>query len=328
MQKIITIDCHYAETPLAAAAYLMVEGDQVAFVDNNTALSVPSLLEALAEQGLTPEQVSYLIITHVHLDHAGGTSALLKACPNATVLAHNRAAPHVIDPARLVASAQSVYGAKAFEKLYGVIEPVPKARVRIMEDGEVLEFGNRELTFIYTRGHANHHFCIHDSASNSVFSGDAFGVHYPALQASGPFGYPSTSPTDFDGPLAIDAVTRLRKLKPETIYPTHFGPIQDIEQRAEQLISHLQFADSLLHEAINSPRGDTELESFIRRRSDQYFQQVLGNAGIVDSKPYWDLMSMDLELNAQGLAFVANKRRRKARQGESASTQSRFETPH
>ncbi|MFK7958079.1 MAG: MBL fold metallo-hydrolase [Lysobacterales bacterium] len=318
MQKILTIDCEYNETPLMAAAYLMVEGDQAAFIDNNTTLAVPTLLKALSEEGLTPEQVTYLIITHVHLDHAGGTSALLKACPNATVLAHPRAARHVIDPSRLVASAQSVYGVDAFEKLYGVIEPVPEARVREMEDGEVLTFGNRTLTFIYTRGHANHHFCIHDSASNSVFTGDAFGVHYPALQSAGPFGFPSTSPTDFDGPLAIEAIARLRDLKPDCVYPTHFGPIGDVAQRSAQLITHLEFAEALLHEAIASDAADADLESFIRNRSDVYFQQVLDQAGVEDNKPYWDLMAMDLDLNAQGLAFVANKRRRKAR--EAAAT--------
>ncbi len=314
MQKIITIDCHYADTPLMAAAYLMIEDDQAAFIDNNTTLAVPTLLAALEAEGLKPEKVSYLIITHVHLDHAGGTSALLKACPNAVVLAHPRAARHVIDPTRLVSSAQSVYGKEAFEALYGVIEPVPAERVREMGDGETLELGSRTLTFIHTRGHANHHFCIVDSASNGIFTGDAFGVHYPALQQAGPFGFPSTSPTDFDGPLAMESVQRLLDLKPDCIYPTHFGPLGDLEIRGALLIKHLQFAQNLMLEACASDTPDAELEEFIRSRSDDYFRQVLEQAEIEDTQPYWDLMAMDLDLNAQGLAFVAGKRRRKARE--------------
>ncbi len=318
MQKIITIDCHYAGQPLVAAAYLMIEGDEAAFIDNNTALAVPTLLDHLAAEGLTPEQVKYLIITHVHLDHAGGTSALLKACPNAVVIAHPRAARHVIDPERLVGSARAVYGAETFDQLYGTIEPVPAERVREMEDGETLPFGERTLTFLHTRGHANHHFCIVDSASHSIFTGDAFGLHYPALQADGPFAFPSTSPTDFDGPLARESVKRLVALKPSCIYPTHFGPLGEIGRRGEQLLAHLEFSEALMLEAEASDCADDELEPMIKQRLDAYFDGVLEERGAGDPDLYRDLMAMDLDLNAQGLAFVAAKRRRKAR--EAAST--------
>ena len=180
--SIVTIDTHYLGRSEFAAAYLIVDGDRAAFIDNNTNAAVPRLLAALDDHGLTPAQVAYIIITHVHLDHAGGTSALAAACPDATVIAHPRAAPHVIAPERLVESASAVYGATEFKRLYGTIEPVPADRVRSMEDEEVLAFGARELTFLHTRGHANHHFCVADSATGVIFTGDAFGLAYPALQ--------------------------------------------------------------------------------------------------------------------------------------------------
>ena len=176
----------------------MVEKDQAAFVDTNTTHSVPLLIEKLRTLGLSPEAVSYLIITHVHLDHAGGASALLKLCPNATLLAHPKAARHMIDPSKLVTSAKKVYGEAQFDQLYGAIDSIPKERVQVIEDGEVIAFGTRTFQFFYTRGHANHHFCIWDSASNGVFTGDSFGLAYPALQKRGLFIFPSTSPTDFD----------------------------------------------------------------------------------------------------------------------------------
>ena len=155
-------------------------------------------MEVLKKEGLKPEDVQYLIITHVHLDHAGGSSALLKACPNAVLLAHPRAATHIIDPTKLIKSARLVYGESAFEKLYGEIEPVASARVRVMNDGETVQFGSRNLHFFYTRGHANHHFCILDSGSEGIFTGDSFGLAYPALQKNGLLIIPSTSPTDFN----------------------------------------------------------------------------------------------------------------------------------
>jgi glyoxylase-like metal-dependent hydrolase (beta-lactamase superfamily II) len=316
MHGIHTIDTHYLDQPEIAAAYLIVEGDRAAFVDNNTNFAVPRLLAALEEQGLSPEQVEYIIITHVHLDHAGGTSKLAKACPNATILAHPRAAPHVIDPSKLVASASAVYGEENFRKLYGTIEPVAEERVRIMDDEETLSFGNRELRFLHTRGHANHHFCIAHSASGVIFAGDAFGIAYPSLQRDGVFAFPSTSPTDFEPELARESVRRLLAEKPSEIYVTHFGAVPDLEAAAEQLIKHLDFAERLRDEAEASELADDELDDYVRPRLYDYFAGVLDGHGDLGRDPaIWEHLKLDLDINAQGIAFAANKRRRKARAG-------------
>src|SRR5262249_54286000 len=150
-------------------------------------------------EGLGPEAVDYLIVTHVHLDHAGGSSLLMRECPNARLLAHPRAIPHLVDPSKLVASARQGYGDAEFEKLYGRIDPIEAGRVRAMDDGSRLGWAGAELEFLHTRGHANHHFCILLSESGkprSIFTGDSFGLAYPELQQSGLFIFPSTSPTD------------------------------------------------------------------------------------------------------------------------------------
>ena len=313
--SITTIDCHYLDRPEFAAAYLLVDGQEAAFIDNNTGYALPRLLAALADSGLTPEQVRYLIITHVHLDHAGGTSALAQACPQATVLAHPRAARHVTDPKRLVDSAKSVYGDDEFRRLYGDIEPLPPERVSIMEDGERASLGALELEFLHTRGHANHHFCIADAQSGSVFTGDAFGLIYPALQRSGCFAFPSTSPTDFDGPLARAAVRRIAELAPQRVYPTHFGAVTDVGSAAEQLIRHLEFAEGLMLEAEASDTPDERLHDYIEPRLRSYFAGLLDGHGTLGADARtWNLLEMDIDLNSQGLAFVAAKRRRKARE--------------
>jgi glyoxylase-like metal-dependent hydrolase (beta-lactamase superfamily II) len=309
------IDTGYLGRQRFAAAYLLIDGDRAAFIDNNTNAAVPRLLSALEDHGLSPEQVEYLIVTHVHLDHAGGTSRLAQACPQATVLAHPRAAPHIIDPSKLVASASAVYGEAEFQRLYGTIEPVAEARVRRLDDDEVVAFGGRELRFLHTRGHANHHVCIVDSASGAIFTGDAFGLVYPDLQREGTFAFPSTSPTDFEPELARESVRRLVAERPSCLYPTHFGAVTDIDTAAGQLLRHLDFAERLRDQARDSDLADEALEGFCEPRIRDYFTGLLdGRGALGQEKTTWALLDLDIRLNAQGIAFSANKQRRKARQ--------------
>lgn len=315
MSSVRVIDTHYLGHREFAAAYLLVEGEEAAFVDNNTNDALPRLLAALEAEGLAPEQVRYLIVTHVHLDHAGATSTLARACPNATILAHPRAAPHVVDPTKLVASATAVYGAEEFARLYGVIEPVDAARVRVVDDEETVPFGQRTLRFLHTRGHANHHFCVADSGSEAIFTGDAFGLIYPALQGEGTFAFPSTSPTDFEPELAREAVARLVGEGARYLYPTHFGAVTDIVTAAGQLTRHLDFCERLRDAAEASDRPDDALEAYCRPRLEDYFAGLLDARGELGRDPAtWRLLALDIDLNAQGIAFAANKRRRKARE--------------
>lgn len=312
---IFTVDCRYMDMPRYAAAYLLIEGDQAAFIDNNTVHAVPRMMEALGSAGRTPEDVRWVIITHVHLDHAGGTSALMKACPNATLLAHPRAARHVIDPSKLVASAQAVYGQQRFLELYGVIEPVPEDRVRIMEDGDEVELVGQTLRFLHTRGHANHHFVIH--AGDAVFAGDAFGLRYPALQDSGLFVFPSTSPTDFDGPEARKSIQRIVDTGARRVFPTHFGEVTEVSQAAAQLTAHVEFCEQVVSDAVASDLPDEGLSAFCTERWKARFEATI--PAPVQTPQTWALLETDLDLNGQGLAWAANKIRRKRREAASSS---------
>ncbi|MEJ2541595.1 MAG: MBL fold metallo-hydrolase [Gemmatimonadota bacterium] len=315
MPHVIPVDCHYRGLPRFAAAYLVLDGDRAAFVDNNTVRAVPRLLESLRTHGVAPSQVDYLVVTHAHLDHAGGTAALAEACPDATILAHPKAAPHLVDPEKLVAGATAVYGQETFDELYGRVDPVPEARVRVVEDGEAVAFGGGEWTILHTRGHADHHFCLHDPAAGVLFAGDAFGLCYPDLQEHGTLAFPSTSPTGFRPAEARAAVDRILEVEPETVFLGHFGALDAriLPEAARQLHQHLHFAGELAREAEAGDLPDEALQGWVQPRLLDYFRGVFDGLGPLGRDPkVWDLLSMDLELNAQGIAFAARKARFKA----------------
>ncbi|MBI5238998.1 MAG: MBL fold metallo-hydrolase [Elusimicrobia bacterium] len=305
---VIAIDCRYLGRPGYAASYLLVEGGRALFVDNNTARALPRLLESLQAAGLGPEQVDYAVVTHAHLDHAAGSQALLDACPNATLLAHPKAAGHIIDPARLEAGARKVYGDQAFEELYGSVGAVPAARVRAMADGEVLRWGSRELTFLHTRGHANHHMCVWDPASEGAFTGDSFGLAYPALQGRGLFIFPSTSPTGYEPEEARTSVERLVKTGARRAFLSHFGEVADLRPAAEQLLGHLDFSARLLESAAASGLPDAALTPFCEAALREHFRAALRERGL-DAPETWELLKLDLELNAAGIAHAARRKR-------------------
>lgn len=302
LTNVFTIDCQYTR-PLFAAAYLLIQKDEATFVDNNTAHCVPLLISQLKESGLGVENVRYIIITHVHLDHAGGSSALMELCPNATLLAHPRAARHLIDPSRLVASAKQVYGEAEFERLYGELKPVAPGRVKTLDDSESLIWGNRELRFLHTRGHANHHFCVQDVALSAVFTGDAFGLCYPELQDQGLFILPSTSPTDFDPDEAMKSIDRIVATGAKCVYPTHYGKLTQVAKAADQLKEHLEFYKGLLSvepgEMAEKQRG--HFENYLKKRKIRF------------SAEQWSVLEMDLELNVAGVAYAAKRLKEKSK---------------
>lgn len=307
MSDPITIDTKYTGRDELAAAYLVIDSGKAAFVDTNTAHALPLMLGALSDAGLSPEDVEYVIITHVHLDHAGGAPALMEACPNATLLAHPRAAPHMIDPSKLVASAKQVYGEQSFMELYGELGRVPESRVRVMEDGEELAFGERNLTFLYTRGHANHHFSIYDDRADAVYAGDAFGLVYPWAQGDGDdvFAIISASPTDFDAAAAHEALDIIRGTGCETVYLGHFGATTALEEVAGMLGKQLDAYASMIERADQSDVSNEDLDAFMKREVDAMF------AGLFERFPAAERMreglSLDMKLNADGVAFALKK---------------------
>lgn len=307
----LTIDCHYLFSHFAASFLKNVDGRGI-FVENNTARAVPYLIEALNQQKIQPEQVDYLIVTHAHLDHAGGTSELLKQCSKATVLAHPKAARTLMNPTRLIEGAKKVYGEEKFLELYGGVEPIPSNRIRVILDGERIQWQDRFLFFFYTAGHASHHLCVVDEKDKAVFTGDSFGLSYPALKGKGLFHIPSTSPVDFDFKEALQSIDRILNCGAKTAFLTHYGPVTDLSERAKELKRHLEYHQSLIEEVELKKLPDSEVNQFIFDRLRIYFDEELQNSGILRTKTVEEILKLDLELNAAGLSYSCLKNRKKS----------------
>ncbi len=304
----ITVDCD-ARTPQFTAAYLRIAGEECAFIETETSHARPKLLAALAASGHTALDVRYIVVTHAHLDHAAGAGGLLAACPRATLLAHPRAAKHLIDPAKLVKSATAVYGEERFAKLYGKIEPIPKERVRALEEGETFELGGATLRVHHTAGHANHHFVIDDPATESVYTGDSFGLVYPALQKHGLFALATTSPTNFDAKEARISVDRIRGLGEKYVCLTHFDASTDVAGIAQQLHAWIDRADAWVEEAARSTDSVDAITERLRRAWRDAIARESEARCLAFGAPEWELLATDIDLNAQGLAFAAELKR-------------------
>lgn len=202
------------------AGYLL-DGPAPVLVEAGSQTSVPVVLGELGAMGIGPSDLAAIVVSHVHLDHAGGVGDLAAAFPHATIYAHPRGARHLVDPGRLVASAATVYG-DALDTLYGRLEPTAAHRVHALEDGEEVPVGGgRTLTAVHSPGHAKHHMAVHDNASGALFVGDAVGVRLPG---AGPL-RPATPPADFDLAQAQDSLSRFSARSPSHIVLAHYGVV-------------------------------------------------------------------------------------------------------
>ncbi|HIL43338.1 MAG TPA: MBL fold metallo-hydrolase [Gammaproteobacteria bacterium] len=205
------------------AAYLIEDSGEVAFVDTGSHLSVPNLLDTLDQKNIAYSDVKYIILTHIHLDHAGGAGQLLKSLPNATVYVHERGARHLVNPKKLREGVIGVYGELFFKQFLGDLIPIPEDRITIASDGDEIKLGTRSLKIIDTPGHARHHVCIWDEKSKGIFSGDTLGVSYREFDSiNGEFIFPPTTPVQFEPVVWNETIDNLLILNPDRAYLTHY----------------------------------------------------------------------------------------------------------
>jgi hydroxyacylglutathione hydrolase len=301
---IAALDSGFAR-PRLDAIHLIEHAGGVAVIDTGVNASVPLVLEALAGKGLGPASVDYVILTHIHLDHAGGAGALMAACPNARLTVHPRGARHMIDPAGLWRATVEVYGEETARRSYGEIVPVPAQRVVETAEGQRVDLRGRVLEFYDTPGHARHHVCIRDARTGHFFVGDCFGLVYTELTRDGrQHAFPTASPSQFD-PAALKAtLRRVAAFEPEAIYVTHYGQVRDVPRIAadlERLIdAQVAMARSVQARGARGRERHTLLKSGVREIiADEALMQgwTLAPAAL-DA-----LFSIDEELNAQGLAI-------------------------
>ncbi|WP_425509435.1 MBL fold metallo-hydrolase [Xanthomonas cannabis] len=282
------------------AAYLIVEAHRAAFVDCGTSHSVPHLLAALQAAELTPAQVEWLILTHVHLDHAGGAGALLQYLPNARVLVHPRGAPHLVDPTRLIAGATAVYGQAEMARSYGAIVPVPAERVVEAADGHCVQLGERALLTRDTPGHARHHLCVWDARSRSWFTGDTFGLSYRQLDsAQGAFILPTSSPVQFEPDAMLQSIARLMDTDPQAMYLTHYGRVESPAPLAQALVQQIHAMTEIALGCVS--RADRH-RCLVAALTELYLERARQHGCLLDDAGVEQLLGTDIELNAQGLA--------------------------
>jgi len=290
------------------AAYLMVENGRGAFIDCGTNHSVPNMLAALTVAGLTPADVDWLLLTHVHLDHAGGAGALMARLPNAQLVVHPRGAPHMIDPSKLIAGATAVYGEEEMARSYGTILAVPEARVVVAEDGDVVDLQGRELLCIDTPGHARHHYCIWDARSRSWFTGDTFGLSYRELDsAQGAFVIPTSSPVQFDPEALKHSISRLLSRHPQAMYLTHYDRVTDVERLARDLFEQI---DAMVAIARGCDGLTDRHRCIAEALTALYFDRARAHGSPLDEAGMLRVLGMDIELNAQGLASWLDREKR------------------
>lgn len=293
-----TIDTGFVR-PQFDAAYLLVENGRGAFIDCGTHFAVPRMLAALGDAGITAADVDWLILTHVHLDHAGGAGELIARLPNARLVVHPRGARHMIDPSVLWAGASAVYGESVMREAYGRLRPVPAGRVVEAPDGHSVDLAGRPLRCIETPGHARHHLTVHDPRANVCFTGDVFGLSYRDFDtANGPFILPTTSPVQFDPEALHASIERLVALKPEAMYLTHYGRVEHIGKLAADLHVQIDAMVGLVRAAHGKPDRHATL---VEALTDFYAARAQDHGWQRGRDALRDLLGMDIELNAQGL---------------------------
>ena len=307
---IYVIETYYLNRTGFTACYLMEDKGEVAVIETNTNHAVPFILGTLDQLGLSREQVKYVILTHIHLDHAGGSGELMKHLPKAELILHPRGRKHIINPEKLIKSVKAVYGEAKYRELYGDIVPVPKERVQIANDGDEFRLGSRDLQFFDLRGHAKHHLVVLDKKTRSLFSGDNFGIGYPRLDL-GKFRlvFPSTSPTQFEPDKALETYQKIVDLDPSRILLTHYGVLEDIEGTHSRLNSWIEYSVEIAEERYNEGYRDNDLTEVLEKDLWMRFEKIVADArgqGLTPGEKEW--LAMDTELNAQGLVHYIHKK--------------------
>jgi glyoxylase-like metal-dependent hydrolase (beta-lactamase superfamily II) len=303
VQGIHLIDSYYIEKAVAAI-YLIIQNKEVAIIETGTSHSIPVIEQYLSKQELSFNNVKYIIPTHVHLDHAGGAGKLMQLCPNASLIIHPQGAKHMIDPSKLITGTKAVYGEKLFNELYGNIIPICSSRVIEADDNFQINLAGRKLHFIDTKGHANHHFCIWDKTSQSIFTGDTFGVSYREFDIENNiFIFPTTTPVQFNPKAMLKSIDKIMSYNPRFICLTHFGIINPTEKVVNQLKQSIKIMSNIAVENYNKENKEQVISNLIM----EYLLQSLTKMGIKNLDLAKKKLTNDVNLNTQGLIFWQQK---------------------
>ena len=302
---ITAIDTEYAR-PLQDASHLIVHDGRGAFVDTGTNDSVPLLLDALRQLELDVDDVEYVFLTHIHLDHAGGAGSLMQQLPNARCVVHPRGAPHMINPEKLIKGTEGVYGVERTREMYGDIVRIAADRVVVPEDEQWLDLNGRYMQVLFTEGHARHHYCLSDPASQGVFTGDSFGVSYRELDtAAGEFIFPTSTPASFDPVEAHRAIDRIMSCEPEQLYLTHYSRVRNLPRLANAMHAGIDAYEKM---ALACSGADDRLVALEAAMYDYLSTGLIAHGFKGGHDAMRAVLEVDVALNAAGLvAWLARQ---------------------
>ena len=274
----------YPTTGIIASVRLHGAGG-AAIIDPGPPSTLPALRAGLERAGLALRDVRHILLTHIHLDHAGATGTLVHEHPALRVYVHEKGAPHMVDPSKLMASATRLWGHE-MDRLWGDMRPVPAENLVVLTGGERIAAGGRDLDVAYTPGHASHHVSYFSAETGIAFVGDTAGVR---LQ-TGRFIMPPTPPPDIDLEAWRDSLARIEAWRPETLFITHFGPYAPVAAHLTEMADHLELTSGLAKASLARPGTDEEREEWfrdevrreLRRRMSEHDAQAYEVAGRFD----------------------------------------------
>ncbi|MGH2740747.1 MAG: MBL fold metallo-hydrolase [Actinomycetota bacterium] len=289
------IDTRMCGRERVTSAYL-VAGDEPAIVETGPTTSLDALLEGIHAVGIGPHDLAHIVVTHIHLDHAGGAGALAPHFPDATVWVHERGARHLADPTRLQKSAARVYGGEErLLELFGPLHPIPIERIESPEDGGKISLGNRWLEALHTPGHASHHMCLVDSETGALFTGDALGVFLPDVRIL----RPATPPPEFDLELAVASIERVAERNPSVLLFSHFGSAEEVAHLCTLAVHRLRKWTRIVEEALRETENLVAITDRLRAETSPEYHSAVGDRAEEIGDRY-ELLS-SYEMNAMGL---------------------------
>jgi glyoxylase-like metal-dependent hydrolase (beta-lactamase superfamily II) len=292
------VDLQFQATPGVIATAVLRGPAGVALIDPGPSSTLPTLRRELGEAGMSMTDVTALLLTHIHLDHAGAAGTLVRENPRLRVYVHEKGAPHIANPDKLVASAARLYG-EAMETLWGEVAPVPGSAIVALEGGERVEAGGRTLEVAYTPGHASHHVSYFSADTGIAFVGDTAGIK------RGPAGYvlPPTPPPDIDLELWRGSLARIAAWSPETVFLTHFGPHASSGPHLDEMTAHLEFVLNLAKGSLAREESDEAREAWFVAAVRDVLRRSMGEG---EARTYEAAGRFDLSW--RGLARYLKKR--------------------
>jgi glyoxylase-like metal-dependent hydrolase (beta-lactamase superfamily II) len=283
------------------AVYLL-EGDEPCLVESGPGADAPVVIAALDTIGIGASDLAHIVVTHIHVDHAGGAGALLDRFPRSRVWVHERGAPHLADPSRLIASTARTYGEARMRAFYGETLPCDEDRLSPVTDGDRIPLGGRSLDVIHTPGHASHHVALHDPTSGAMFTGEAIGSHLPWADCY----RPALPPPEADVDGAVASIRRMRTRRPTALLTSHFGVVADPDEGFDRGSDRiLAWSASVRERLARSP--DTSIDDLEEALLEQARSEYEADSGQAFDRARYDAIG-SIRMNAEGLSRYWRKR--------------------